>query len=229
MDALARSVAAAAQLPAGSITAVYEETAEGGMRRLGQKDAALLLAPLPFFLEHERDLGLKPRLMAAPRSGSPTERWSLVAAKDHPPRLNGYTVQSSAGYSPRFVHAVAPSLPQDVKIVASKAVLSSLRQAANGEPVAVVLDGAQTSAVSHLPFASALTPVESSPPVPVALLSTVGKRIDEKRARALQAAFQKLATDPAAAETLQGVRMSAFLPIDAAALSAARTAWQRAK
>ena len=67
MDALARSVAAAAHLPPGSITAVYDETAEGGLRRLAQKDAALLLAPLPFFLEHERDLRLTPRLMAAPR------------------------------------------------------------------------------------------------------------------------------------------------------------------
>src|SRR3954470_9129720 len=99
MDALARSLAQAAHLGEGAVKAVYEETAEAGLRRLSASDAAILLAPLPFYLDHERDLRLTPRLLAAPKGGAPLERWTLVTGKDHPPRLEGYTVQSSAGYS----------------------------------------------------------------------------------------------------------------------------------
>ena len=108
-------------------------------------------------------------------------------------------------------------------------VLTSLRRAANGEKVAVLLDGTQTAALEKLPFASSLEVVEMSPPVPVAIVATVGKRIDERRWKTLQPAFQRLASNPAAAEALEGVRMSAFVPLDQAALARARKAFRSAK
>jgi hypothetical protein len=229
MDALARTLAASARLPPGSLAAVYEETAPGCLRRLGEKDAALLLSTLPFYLDHEQDLRLVPRLMAAPKDGEALERWTLVTGKDHPPSLAGYTVQSSAGYSPRFVRAAAPGLPADVKILASGAVLSALRRAANGEKIAALLDGSQSAALGKLPFAASLAVVETSPPMPVAVIATVDKRIDERRRKILQAAFTALSGDPPAREALDGVRMSAFVPLDAKALAAARAAYRRAK
>jgi hypothetical protein len=229
MDALARTLAASARLPKASLAAIYQETAPSGLRRLAEKDAALLLSTLPFYLDHEQALRLVPRLMAAPKDGEPLERWTLVTGKDHPPSLAGYTVQSTAGYSPRFVRAAAHGLPADVEIVASSAVLSALRRAANGEKLAVLLDGSQSAAVGKLPFAASLAVVETSPPMPVAVIATVDKRIDERRWKTLQAAFTALSGDPSAREALDGVRMSAFVALDAKALVAAQAAYRRAK
>jgi len=229
MDALARALAAEAKLPASSLSAVYEESEASGMRRLARPDAALLLATLPFHLAHEQELGLLARLSAVPREGEALERWTLVAAKEHPRSLDGYAVHSIAGYSPAFVRAAAPSLPRNVRITAVTTVLSSLRSAASGEKVAVLLDGAQAAALDKLPFASSLAVVERSQPMPVAIVSTVRKRIDERRWKALQPAFQRLDKNPDAAEALQGVRMSAFVPLDQAALARARKAFRSAR
>src|SRR6266571_2933781 len=143
MDALARALVGAGHLPAGSLSAVYEESEAGGLRRLAQEDAALLLAALPFFLDHEKELRLVARLSAVPSGGEALERWTLLTGKDHPASLEGYTVQSSAGYSKRFVHAAAPGLPRQVEIRAGSAVLSALRRAADGDKIAVLLEGAR--------------------------------------------------------------------------------------
>jgi hypothetical protein len=229
MEALARALVGAGRLPAGSLSAVYEESEPGGLRRLAQQDATLLLAALPFFLDHEKELRLVPRLSAVPRGGEALERWTLVAGKDPPASLEGYTVQSSAGYSKRFVRAAAPGLPTQVKIQAGSAVLSALRRSADGDKVAVLLDGAQAAALGQLPFASSLAAIGTSPLMPVAVLATVGKRMDERGWKALEPAFRGLADDPGAREALDGVRMAGFVPLDQAALAAARSAWQRAQ
>src|SRR3982751_3591829 len=94
MDALARALARTAHQPEGSFAAVYEETEGGGLQRLQQKDSALLLATLPFYLVHEQELGLVARLAATPQSGETLEKWTLVTGKERPPSLEGYTVQS---------------------------------------------------------------------------------------------------------------------------------------
>ncbi len=229
MDALARSVAKAAHLPAGSMGAVYEQTEAGCLRRLAEKDAALLLATLPFYLAHEQQLRLAPRLSAMPQGGEALQRWTLVTGKDHPASLEGYTVQSSAGYSKRFVHAVLPKLPAQVEIQPVGGVLSGLRRAASGEKVAVLLDGSETAAMATLQFAASLAPVETSPPVPVAVFATVAKRMNDGSWQELEAALTRLAEDRSAREALDGVRMAGFLPLDESALAAARTAYRRAR
>jgi hypothetical protein len=226
MDALARALGSAAHLP---VQAVYEETAEGGLKRLAAPDAALLLAPLPFFLDRERDLALAARMMAVPQdAGGPLQKWTLVGGKDRPADLQGYAVQSTAGYSPRFVHAMSPPL-EEGKVIDSPAVLSGLRRAANGERLAVLLDGPQAQALVTLPFAQGLAPLSTSAPVPVALVATVGKRLDERKWKALQAAMLSLAGDASAREALDGVRMSRFVALDRSALAAARAAYEKAR
>src|SRR5207247_8991218 len=47
MDAFATAAAAAAGWPAGSVGAAYFETAESGLKRLADSDAALALVSLP--------------------------------------------------------------------------------------------------------------------------------------------------------------------------------------
>jgi hypothetical protein len=220
MDALARELSAAAHQP---VTASYEETAEGGLRSLQRPDAGLLLATLPFFLEHEADLHLTARLLAVPEGGQPLQRWSLVAGKDHPATLAGYAVQSKVGDSPRFVRAMAPGLPPEAKISGSPAVLSGLRKAASGEKIALLLDGDEAGSLGTLPFAARLTSVSTSQPVPVAVVATVGKRIDAAKWKQMEAAFGAVGK-----ESLAGIRMSGFAKVDEAALDAARAAFRKA-
>jgi hypothetical protein len=229
MDGLAAAVARAGNLAPDSVSAVYEETSAGGLRRLARKDAGLLLATLPFFLEHEKQLRLVPRLSAMPQGAQPLQRWSLVTGKDHPASLQGYTILSSAGDSKRFVRAAAPGLPPGVSIEAAGAVLSGLRRAANGEKVAVLLDGSQSASLSTLPFASSLDVVSVSPPMPVAVIATVSNRIDAGRWKRFETAFLHLADDPSARGALDGVRMAGFVALDEKALGEARSAYRRAR
>jgi hypothetical protein len=217
MDALARELSKAAP-----VTAAYEETAEGGLSKLKNTDAGLLLATLPFFLEHEHDLHLTARLMAVPQGGQQLQKWTLVTGKGHPNSLEGYAVQSLAGSSPRFVHAMAPGLPKDAAVSASSSVLSGLRKASAGEKIALLLDGAQAASLSTLPFADKLAAVETSASVPVAVVATVGKRVGNWSP--LEKAFTGVSGD-----ALQAIQMNGFAKLDETALAAARAAWQRAK
>jgi hypothetical protein len=116
-----------------------------------------------------------------------------------------------------------------VEIRQDTSVLSSLRRAASGEKVAVLLDGAQSAALGKLPFAASLATVSTSAPMPVALVATVGKRMEQRRWKDLQVAFQQLGSDPRGREALDGVRMRGFVPLDPKALTAARSAWRRAR
>jgi hypothetical protein len=229
MDALARALARAAHLPEGSFAALYEETEAGGVQRLRQKDSAVVLATLPFYLAHEQELGLVARLSAMPQSGKTLERWTLVSGKERPPSFEGYVVQSTAGYSKRFVRAMAPKLPASVEIQQASAVLSALRRAASGEKVAVLLDGSQGASMATLPFAGSLAPIETSPAVPVAVIATLRKRIDDGAWKKLEPVFLHLGEDRSAREALDGVRMSGFVPLEDQALATARTAWRRVR
>ncbi len=229
MDALARSLTRAAHLPEGSLAALYEEMEPGCLGRLAHQESSLLLSTLPFYLVHEKELGLEARLAAMPQSGEILERWTLVTGKDHPPSLEGYTVESSAGYSKKFVRAMAKKLPGRVEIQQTSAVLSALKRAANGEKLAVLLDGSQAAAVAKLPFAGSLAVIETSPPVPVALVATLRKRIDDGRWKTVETAFLRLAEDRAAREALDGVRIAGFLPLDDKALTTARIAYRHAR
>jgi hypothetical protein len=217
MDALAQALSKESGL---ELRAVYEETEAAGIQRLKPKDAPLLLAPLPFWFVHRAELKLAPHLAAVPQGGEPLERWALVGAAQSAGSLEGYTVLSSAGYAPRFVHAIAPALPKGVKIEQTATILSALRRAASGEKVVVLLDGAQAAALQKLPFASQLRTLHTSAPVPHALLSSVTGRLEIKRIRALLPAFERLSKSEEGRAALAGAQLSGFVPVDAGALRA---------
>jgi hypothetical protein len=231
MDAFAAAAGVRAGLPSGALGAVYAATEEAGVARLKAPDAAVALVSLPFFLEHGKALALRAELQPVPRGGTGTERWSLVARKGRvtaPAALDGFSVVSTAGFSPGFVRGAAlgawGKLPASAKIVQSPAVLSALRRAAAGEPVAVLLDGAQEAALASLPFASDLEVVARSPSLPAGVVAAVDRRLPAARWAKLSAALRDLPADPAGAEALAGIRMSRFVPVDAKALDAARKA-----
>jgi hypothetical protein len=235
MDAFAAAVAARAGLPAAALGATYAASEDAGVARLRAPDASIALVSLPFFLKHEKALALRAELHPVVQGGDTTERWSLVARKGRvatPAALEEFTILSSAGFSPAFVRGPAlggwGKLPATVRIMQSAAVLSALRRAAAGEPVAVLLDGAQEAALPTLAFAAELEVIARSPPLPAGVVAAVDRRLPAARWAKVGAALRELPTDPAGAEALAGIRMSRFVPLDAKALSAARRAYAEA-
>jgi hypothetical protein len=236
MNAFAAAAARAAGWEPGELEAVYYETEQGALERLTKPAAALLLVPLPFFLQHRAAYALEPQLEAVEHGGEAAEPWTLVASADavkRPADLAGFELVSLAGYVPRFVRGPAlgswGELPPTVRITFSGAVLSSLRRAAAGEKVALLLDRAQAAALPTLPFAAKLAVVTRSAPLPVLVLCVVGGRLPADRVKALIAALRTLGATQPGAEALAGIRLTGFVPADMAALARAREALERVK
>jgi hypothetical protein len=128
--------------------------------------------------------------------------------------MAGYTVLSAAGYAPDFVRHSALQgweLPSDVKIETTGQILSALRRAAAGEPVAVLLDQAQAAALPSLPFAAELNTLIQSPDLPVALIVVVDSRVPAARAKALQTGLLKMTPASGAVDSLGPLRLRGFV------------------
>jgi hypothetical protein len=227
VDQFAGAAAAAAGWPAGSLVAVYDPTEEGGLAKLGGADAVLAFVPYPFYVEHAAQLHLTPLVQADLTDIGPQQRWTLVAKSGRvtgPSSLAGFTILSVAGYAPDFVRHSALegfALPPDVKIESTGQVLSALRRAAAGEPVAVLLDQTQAAALPSLPFAAELKTVVQSAELPVAIVAVVNSRLDAARARAMQAGLLKIGQGSGTGDSLSALRLHGFvlpkLPAHAAA------------
>lgn len=235
MDELAAAIAEVAGWPRERVTAVYHPTEKAGLARLAEADAAIALVPLPFLLQHEKELKLTPRLAVAQKGGAATEAWTLVAKKGRVKAaadLEGWKLFSSAGYAPAFVRGAALGgfgpLPASTKLLAGGQVLSSLRKAATGEDMAALLDATQAASLSSLPFAAELEVVRQGPALPSALVATVGARLPEAEWKTLAAALAKLSSAPRGVAALEGVQLAGFVSFDKAALEAARKAFTEA-
>jgi len=230
MDTFAAAASDAAGWPAGSVRAVYFETAEGGLKRLAEPDAALALVSLPFFLQHETTLRLAPRLQAVQESGA-TDTWGLAARRGRvasAATLAGWEITGTAGYAPDFVRG--PLLgswgqpPATARITFTANVLSALRRAASGEQVAVLVDGAQTAAIGTLPFGGELEIVARSGALPGTIVCGVGARPRGAELDRLLGGLQRLHTRPEWTDVLKTMRLVRFEPVDATALDTARRA-----
>jgi len=229
MDAFAAAVGAKAG--GGGLAAVYEPTDAGGVKKF--ESAAIGIVSLPFFLAHEKELGLHARLEAVQKGRPALEHWTLVAQKGRVTKaegLAGFTIVSSSGFAPDFVRGAIAQLgavPANVKITQSAAVLSALRRAAKGEAVAVLLDGSQAGSLGSLPFASQLETVTTSPAWPAGLVVTIDSKISAKAWTPIQNALLGLGADRAGAAALEGLQMEKFVPVDEAALASARKSFAR--
>ena len=179
----------------------------------------LTFVPYPFYVEHAAQLHLMPLVQADVVDVGPQQRWTLVAKAGRitgPASMAGFTVLSSAGYAPDFVRQNALqgwALPADVKIESTGQVLSALRRAAAGEPVAVLLDQTQAAALPSLPFAAELKTEWQSTELPVALVAVVDSRVTPARAKVLQAALLKMSGDSGGAGSLAPLRLRGFVPL----------------
>lgn len=232
MDLLASAVSKAAGWPAARIAAEYFETEDAGMTRLKAPTPSLAMVPLPFFLAHESDLKLTARAQAVEKDGAPSVTWTLYAKKGRvtsASSLSGFTLVSLAAYAPDFVRHVALSkwgkLPANLNFAATGQILSALRKAANGEPVAVLLDPGQAASIKTLPFATDLEVVTVSAPVPGIVVCTVGNTTPSSDVSRLVAALLKLHQKREGASALDSVRLARFVPLDAKRLAAARASY----
>lgn len=231
MDRFGAAAEAAAGWKPGALGAVYHETFEAGVARLGAPDAVLALVTLPLYLHERTRLSLKPRLQVAQTSGA-MEVWSLVAKKGAvagPADLEGWELTGGAGFSPGFVRGPVVGawgkLPRSARITFAAAPLSALRRAASGEKTAVILDSAAAAALPGLPFASDLEVVARSRPLPGSLLCTIGDRLPARDADRMIKALSQLHRTPAGVEALAAIQVTRFEPVDRPALESAQRAF----
>ncbi len=230
MDEFAAGVAAAAGWAPEEFRAVYYPRVDDGRERVAAGDAALVIVPLPVYLEFGETLDLRP-LLRVIQEGGDEETWSLVAHKgalNAASDLSGWSLQGHAGFSPRFVTRVLAgwgTLPDDVEIGFNARVLSVLRKAAQGEPVAALLDRAQAEALERLPFAADLEVVAVSPAMISSLVCAVGDRLSEIQEHTLVAALQELDGSTRGDELLATIRIVRFAALGEGALAGMQQLW----
>jgi hypothetical protein len=218
VDQFAAAATAAAGWPAGSLSAVYDPTEQGGIAKLNGADAVLAFVPYPFYVQHAAQLHLAPLAQADVIGTGTTEKWTLVAKTGRviaAGSLAGYTIASVAGYAPDFVRHSALSawqLPVDVKVEPVGQILTVLRRTASGEPVVALLDQTQAAALPSLPFANELQAVLQSPDLPVAIVAVVNARLPAARAKAFQAGLMKLGKESTAADAMASLKLQRFVP-----------------
>jgi hypothetical protein len=217
MDVLARAVSAKAGT---AVTAVYDPSDAGGVKQLAA--SGLGIVSLPFYVEHQRELGLHARLVAVQKGRPLLDRWALVVHKGaavDPAGLAGVAITSPAAFAPGFIRGVVlgGKAPATIKLSQSTAILSALRHAADGQAVAVVVDGAAEAQLATLPFADKLAVIAHSPPLPAGLVVTIDAKLDAKAWAPIERALTSL--DGTA---LEAIRMDKFVALgDAKALAAA--------
>jgi ABC-type phosphate/phosphonate transport system substrate-binding protein len=218
VDQFAKAAAASAGWKPDSLAATYDPTEQGGLTKLGEKDAVLAFVPYAFYVQHAAALHLAPLAQADVAAVGTQERWMLVGKAGGPvtgpASMTGYTILSVAGYAPEFVKRsalAAWTLPADAKVEATGQILSALRRVASGEPVLALLDQTQAAALSTLPFAAQIKTLTQSSALPVALITVVDSRLPEVRAKEFQAALIKMNTTSSGAEMLASLKLKGFV------------------
>jgi hypothetical protein len=222
MDAFAAAVLESAEDPTGSLEAVYTNDESRCGELLSEPSTILALVTAPYLFKHREGQGLRPVGRVLPAGAGETaspDPWSLVAKKgaiQGPQDLDGWAIAGTASYAPGYVREALGSwgtLPSSTSFQFQPRVLSALRKAARGEPVAVLLDGPQANALPGLPFAADLEVVFVSPPLDVKWVVAVGDAPEptELRQTLLEGLF-RIHTRDAASEVLQTMEISRILP-----------------
>jgi hypothetical protein len=220
MEAFARTVEAAAGWPAGSASAGYDNTVDGGLRAVEAGTPAFLIVPAPIYLRHARELRWKPLRVLVTDDGD-AERYSVFGpAGASLADLAGAPVEGEVAYDAAFVAGVVlGKTPAQVKLDPrpTARVLSAVRRAVKGERLAVVLDEAQRRALGDVPDAAALTLLGQSPWMPAGIL-VASPSTPAGDANALVRALDRISKEPAAAELLGTMKIRRFEAVAARTL-----------
>jgi hypothetical protein len=228
MEQLARALEKTGGLPAGSVSAAYYESESSGLTALRATGTLLAAVPIPFFVAHEKDLGLDPRLSIVAAQGEP-ERFALVARKGSvakPADLAGWEVTGITGYAEGFIRRAFTKefgiLPDAARVTFNAAPLQALRRAATGDKLAVVLDAAATASLASLPFGGDLEVVARSEAFPAGLVCALPK--SGKSTAAILKGLERLPKSTEGKDALAAIRVQRFEPIDAAGIARLKSA-----
>lgn len=202
------------------VETLYEPSRERGLELLADRGTVAAIVPAPVLWRYRAELGLAPLLKIVPAGGE-DESWSLVAragAVSTAAGLADWEIHGLACIAPDFVRGPVlgswGELPASTAIVFTSTVRSSLRRAAAGEKVAVLLDRAQRDALPALPFAGELEIVARSPALPSSFFCEVGGRLGEQRSERLRAAALRLTDLDRGREALAALRIARMVRLD---------------
>jgi hypothetical protein len=210
MDAFARYLEKAAGWPAGSASASYVNTVEGGPGAIAATHPGFLIVPMPIFLRHHDEDAWTPLRVVVTVSGD-AQRYSLFG----PPgaslqALAGATLEGEIAYDSAFVAGVVLDSPKvDLDLRATSRTLSAVRRVLKGERLAVLLDEEERQALASLPQGSTLVKLAESAWMPAGIV--VATRLASAADRAsLEKALDRAGKDPAATELLKTMKMRRF-------------------
>ncbi len=220
LEEFARLVEQAAGWPEGSISAVYRNKEDDGLRAIRELDPGFVLVPIPVHLRYHESLDWAP-VRVAVLAGVEAQRYSLYGpAGSSLDWLSDVTIEGDAAYDPEFVRTLVLGgqyAVADDRFHPTSRPLSAVRRAARGEKVVVLLDEGQRRALASLPAAAELVLLAESGWMPAAVLvSRAGAT--EADVQQLGRVLDGLSTDPEAADLLATLRIQRFEAVEPQAI-----------
>jgi len=228
MDAFARYVEKGAKWPAGSASAAYVNSVEGGPPAIAATRPGFLIVPVPIFLRYHEENDWTPLRIVVTDSGD-AQRYTLFG----PPgssleALAGAPLEGETVYDPAFVGGVVLDRARfDLVPHATARTLSAVRRAAKGEKVAVLLDESGRAGLATLPQGTTLAKLAESPWMPAGIVVATPAASADDRA-SLGAALDRAGKDQNASELLKTMKMRRFEEVASKLLAELQARYQRA-
>ncbi len=229
MDDFSAYLAKAAGLPAGSLTAVYENDLQAGLASIQKNKPGFALVGLPVYLSQGAKQKMKLLAQTQP-AGRKTDGYYILGRQDGPANLQaakGLKLASNQLYDKTFISRIVLG-GQDVDAFFKlKEVHSGLRaiKAVGGEEKKadlVLLDQPQHDSMNALPQAAGLKLVHRSPALPTPPMVCFEGVASEADAAALKKALLGMGADAAAKDLLKTLTLDGFTAPDTAAYDALR-------
>lgn len=229
MDDLGAYLAKAAGLPAGALTAVYENNLDAGLASIKKNTPGFAIVGLPVYLSQGARLKMKLLAQTLP-AGRKTDGYYILGRQNGPANLQaarGLKLVSNQLYDKTFISRIVLG-GQDVEALFKlKEVHSGLRaiKAVGGDEKKadlVLLDQPQFDSKNALPEAAGLKLVHRSPALPTPPVVCFEGVAADADVAALKKALLGMGTDPAAKDILKTMTLDGFTAPDTAAYDALR-------
>jgi hypothetical protein len=217
----------AAGLPKGSLEGKYFPQKEAALSFAKESSPGLFMLPAVTFFEQEKTWGLTPIAQVAVNDSAAETLYVVVkkGALADAAALNGKKVLTTLLVEPKFADLVVleddKSLARLANLELERSPLAALRKLREGTADGVLLDQAQWAGMEKLPFASELTLLAKTKPVPRPVIA-VGKGVDAATAKKLREGLLKLADSPQTKAQLQQFGAESVIAADEALLAMAR-------
>lgn len=218
--------------PAGTFKSRFLTDIEECRAVVAKERPTYLIPSLGLYLEYRVRNELRP--VARPRvDGSTDDVYRVLVATGKAKSvadLQGKTVGGPLLAEPVFLRRVvfreALDPTKDFELRPSPRVLRSLRQVADGQLDAVVVNGQHFKGLASLPFKDALAPVFESAPLPlVGIVGDASRASDAERAK-MAKALAALCASEQGAELCKLFGVEAFEPVEEKAYAGVIALWE---